>query len=127
MVSWWGTDSYFNNETIHIGDIDMMNSAYGSSRSFGSKQRSKYIGHDTYTGRRNNFRSKPTPIHGPIQKSDLNYSYSRSHFSRLPQAVAKKLIHSLSHKVSNTSNIMYPAINIFNPSYESIHLHICDH
>ena len=29
-----------------------MNDAYGSSGSFGSKVRSKYIGHNTYTGRR---------------------------------------------------------------------------
>ena len=67
-----------------------MSSAYGLSGSFKSRTRSKSIGHNTYTGRRNNFRSKPTPIHGPVHKSDLNYSYSRSHFSRLPQAVAKK-------------------------------------
>ena len=92
MVSLWGTDSYLNNEQIKIGDIDIMTYTYGSSGSFGSRVRSKSIGNNTYTGRRNNFRSKPTPIHGLVQKYDLNYSYSRSHFSRLPQAVSKKLI-----------------------------------
>ena len=35
MISCWGTDSYFNNEQIQIGDIEMMTSAYGSSGSFG--------------------------------------------------------------------------------------------
>ena len=35
---------------------------------------------------------KKTQIHGPVQASDFNYSYSRSNFSRLPQAVANKLI-----------------------------------
>ena len=34
MISWWGTDSYFNNEQIQIGDIQMMNYAYGSSGIF---------------------------------------------------------------------------------------------
>ena len=73
--------------------------AYGSSGLFGSRVRSKYIKHNTYTGRISNFHSKSTPIHGPFHKSDLNYSYSRSHFSRLPQAVAKKLIYRLSQKL----------------------------
>ena len=31
MVSWWGTDSYFNYGHIQIGDIVIMTSAYGSS------------------------------------------------------------------------------------------------
>ena len=53
----------------------MMSSAYGSSGSFGSRVSSKYIGHNTYTGKRSNFCSKPTPIHGPVHKYDLNYSY----------------------------------------------------
>ena len=89
MVSWWGIDSYFNIETIQICDIEILISAYGSSGSFESRVRSKSIGHNTYIGRRSNFRSKPTPIHGPVHKYDLNHSYSRSHFSRLTQAVAK--------------------------------------
>ena len=66
-----------------------MTSEYCSSESFGSRVRSKYIVHNIYTGRRINFRSKPTPIHIPFHKYDLNYSYSRSHFSRLPQVVSK--------------------------------------
>ena len=66
-----------------------MVSSYGLSGSFGSRLRSKYIWYNTYKVRRINFRSKTTPINGPVQKSDLNYSYSRSHFSMLPQSVAK--------------------------------------
>ena len=58
MVSWWGTDSYFNNEQIQIGDIEFTTSAYGSSGLFGSRVRSKSIGHNTYTGRRINLRQK---------------------------------------------------------------------
>ena len=61
-----------------------MNAAYVSSGSFLSRVSSKYIGHNTYTGRRINFRSKLTPIHGAFHKSDLNYIYLRSRFSRLP-------------------------------------------
>ena len=45
-----------------------MNSAYGSSGSFESIVRSKFIGNNTYTGRRGNFHSKPIPINGPVHK-----------------------------------------------------------
>ena len=89
MVSWWETYWYLNNENIKIGDNEIMNSTYGSPGSFGSRLRSKFIWHNKYSGIRSNFRSKPTPIHGTVHKSDLNYSYSISHFSSLPQAVAK--------------------------------------
>ena len=66
-----------------------MTVAYGPSGLFGSRVRSKYIEHKTYIDRRSNFRSKPTPIHGPIHKSDLNDSFLIIHFSWLPQTVAK--------------------------------------
>ena len=92
MVSWWGTDSYFNTKQVQIGDIEIMISAYGLSGSFGSRVRSKSIGHNTYAGKRSNFRSKPTPIHGPFHKYDLDYSYSRSYFSILTQAFEKKIL-----------------------------------
>ena len=29
MFSWWGIDSYLNNEQIKIGDIEIMTAAYG--------------------------------------------------------------------------------------------------
>ena len=89
MDSWLVTDSLFNNEIIQIGDIYIMTSTYALSWSFGSRVRSKYIGHTTYTVRSSNFHLK-THIHGLFHKSDFNDSYSRSNFSRLPQAVAKK-------------------------------------
>ena len=44
----------FNNEQIQIADIKIMTAVYGSSGSFGSKVRPKYIGHNTYTVRRSN-------------------------------------------------------------------------
>ena len=99
MVSWWGTDSYSKNKRIKMGDIEVMNSEYDSSGSFESRVRSIFVEHITYTGRRNNFRSKSTPIYGPVQKADLNHSFSRSHFSRLPQAFSKKN-YCLSQKVN---------------------------
>ena len=68
MVSWWGTDSYFNNELIQIGDIEIMTGAYGPSGSFVSIIRSKYISHNTYKYRRSNLRSKQTPINGTDHK-----------------------------------------------------------
>ena len=46
----------------------MMNSASGLSGSFVSISRSKCIGNNTYKGRRRKFRSKPTPIYGPVHK-----------------------------------------------------------
>ena len=94
-----------------------MISAYGLSGLFGSRVRSKSIGHNTYIGR-SNFRSKTTPIHGPVHKSELNDSYSRSHFSRLPQALAKILINRLPHKVSYASKIIDPVINGFSTNDE---------
>ena len=127
MVSWWGVDSYFNNEQIQIGDIEIMTDTYGSSGSFGSILRSKSIGNDTYKVRRSNIRSKPTPIHGPVHKSDFNYSYSRSHFSRLPQAVAKIIIYRLSKKFGCTFKIINQFINGFVPNEVSSHLNICNH
>ena len=113
MVSWWKTDLYLNNEHIKIGDIEIMNASYGSSGSFGSRVRSKYIGHKTCTGIRRNLRSKQIPIHGTVHRSDLNYSYSISHFIRLPQEVAKKRIYHLYQKVSYSSKRIYPVISIF--------------
>ena len=59
-----------NNNKIQIGDTDIMTYVYGSSGSIGSRVSSKSIGHTTYTGRRSNFRSKPTPINGPVHKSE---------------------------------------------------------
>ena len=29
MLSWWGSDSIFNNEQVQIVDIELMNAAYG--------------------------------------------------------------------------------------------------
>ena len=101
---------------IQIGDIENMISAYGLSGFFGSIVRSKSIGHNTYTGRRSNLRSRTAPIHGPVHKYDLNHSYSRSHFSRLPQAVAKNIIHRLYQKVSYAFKIIDPVINGFSPN-----------
>ena len=75
-----GIYSYFNNGLIQIRDIYIMTDAYGSSRSFGSIVRSKYILHNTYIGIISHFRSKPTQIHGPVHKYDLNYSYVIIHF-----------------------------------------------
>ena len=102
-----------------------MTAACGSSGSFGSRLRSKYIGHNTYTSRWSNFRSKLTPIHGPIHKYDLNYSYSRGHFSRLPQAFAKNNVF-LSQKVSYDSKIIDPIINGFSPNEVRNNFHIYD-
>ena len=127
MVYWWVIDSYFNIELIEIRDIDNMISTYGSSGLFGSRVSSKSIGHKTYTGRRMYFLPKPTPIHGLVHKYDFNYSCSRSHFSRLPQVAARKIIYRLSQKVSNAYKIIDPVINRFITNDESSSLHICDH
>ena len=73
MVYWWGSDSYFNSEPIQIMEVEMMNATFGSAGSFGSRSRSKCIVHNTYTCRRSNFRSKPTPIYGPFHKYELDF------------------------------------------------------
>ena len=72
LIDLWSHGGELNHiskmKKIQTCNIKIMNSEYGSSVSFGSRVRSKYIGHNTYTGRRSNFRSKPTPIHGPFHK-----------------------------------------------------------
>ena len=45
--------------------------SFGSLQSFLSIVRSKYIGHNTCTGRRRNFRSESKPIHEPAHESEL--------------------------------------------------------
>ena len=104
-----------------------MNAAYGSSGYFVSRVRSKSIVNTTYACRRSNFPSKTTPINGPVHKSNLNYSSFRSHFSRLPQAVAKRLSFRLSQKVSCYFKNIYPVINGFSTHEVRSHLHIFDH
>ena len=71
MVSYWRSDSYSNEELIQISDVEITNAEFCSSGSFGSRVRSKCIGHNIYTGRSINLRSKPkpTPIHVPYHKS----------------------------------------------------------
>ena len=103
-----------------------MTAAYGSSVSFGSRVRSKSIVHNTYTGRRIIFHSKPTPIHEPVHKYDFNCSYSIRHFSRFTQEVSKELIDSLSQKFSYASKKVDLVINGFSPNEVRSHLHICD-
>ena len=105
MFSWLVTNSYINNEQIKICDIEIMTSTYGSYGSFGYRGRYKSIGHNTYTGRISNFCSIPAPIHGTVHKSYFNYSYSKSNFTRLPQAVSKKLIYRWSQKFSYASKM----------------------
>ena len=55
-------------------EIENMISVYGLPGSFGSRVRSKYIGHKNYAGRNINLYSKLAPIHGPLHRSDFNYS-----------------------------------------------------
>ena len=73
----------------------------------------KYIGHNTYTGRRINLLSKPALIHVPAHTYDFNYSCWISHFSWLTQAVPTKLIYRLSQKVGYAHKIIDPVINGF--------------
>ena len=71
MVYFWEKDSYLNNEPVQISDVVLINASYGSSGSLGSRVRSKGIVHNIYTGIRRKFCSKPTPIHRPVNKSEL--------------------------------------------------------
>ena len=116
----------FQYQTFQIIDVALMNDAFGSSGSFGWIVRSKCIGNNTFTGRRRKYRSKPTPIHGPVNKSELVFLYSRSHFSGLPQAFLKGLINHLSQKVSYASMVIDTVINVLIPNEERSRFHICD-
>ena len=55
-------------------------------------------------------------MHGPVNTSELNFSYPRNHLSRLPQAVYKGLINRLYHKVSYAFMIIDTVINGFSPN-----------
>ena len=81
MLSFGGIYLYFNDKQTQISDIEIMTGAFVSYGYFGSRVRSKFIGHDTFTGRRRNLNTKLTPIHRPVHKSELNFSYSRMHSS----------------------------------------------
>ena len=76
-----------------------MNAVFGSSVYLGWKVRSEFIWHNTYTGRRRKFYSKPTPNHGPVHISKSKISDYRRHFSCLPQTVSKILINHLTQNV----------------------------
>ena len=56
----------------------------------------------------------------------MDFSYSRSHSRWLPQAVSKRPINRLSHKVSFASNIIDPVINGFSVNEVKSHIHIWD-
>ena len=60
-------------EDIHISTrhVVLINTVNGSTGLLGSIFMSEYIRHNTYTHRRISFSSKPTPIHGPVNKPDL--------------------------------------------------------
>ena len=57
-----------------LRDVVLMNSAFFSSGSFGYIVRLTCIGCIKYTGRSINLRSEPTPIHGPVNKYEFNFS-----------------------------------------------------
>ena len=57
----------------------------------------------------------------------MDFSYSRSHFSWLPQAFSKGIINRLFQKVSYYSMVIDPVINVFSPNEVSSHFQICDH
>ena len=103
-----------------------MNGAYGLSQSFVSRIKSKYIGHNTYAGRRSNFRSKPKPIDVPLNKSDFKYSYLRSRSNWLPKVFSQDLINCSSLKLSYAYMKIDPVINGFSTNEIEIDLRICD-
>ena len=84
------------------------------------------MGHNTYAGKRSNLHSKPTPINGPVSHYGLRLSYSRRHFSPLPQAVSKVLIDNFSQKVSYASMMIDTCINGFIYNEIIILFHIWD-
>ena len=89
------------------------------------------FGHTTCTGGKvnnnnNNLYSKPTPIHVPVHKSELHFSYTKRHFSLSPKVVSKGLINILSQKVIYASMTIDLVIIGFIPNELSIPLHIFD-
>ena len=87
---------------------------------------SNFIVHNTYTGRMRYFCSKLTHIHGPVNKPELQLSYSRRHVSWLPQVIYKRIINSLSQKVIYVSMMIDQVISEFSPNKGISYLNICD-
>ena len=110
-----------------MNDVEIMNAAFGASVSFGSIDRSKCIGHTTFSFRSSSFHSKSTPIHGPVHRSEYIFSYFRIYFSWLPQAVPRIIINIFSHKVSYTFMMIDPLINVFIPNEVRSYFQILDH
>ena len=69
----------------------------------------------------------PTPIRVPVHKSDFNYSYFRSHFSWLPQAVSKEIINCMSQKIGHTYMKIDGIISGFGPNEVRSYYTIFDH
>ena len=57
----------------------------------------------------------------------MNFSYSRRHFSWLPQAIPKILINHLSHTFGCAYMTIDRVINVFIPNEVRGNLHICYH
>ena len=68
MVSWWGRDSYFNDEHIQISviEIQMLHLVHQDVLDHELGQIFNY--HCNFTGRRIRHPSKSTPINGPVHK-----------------------------------------------------------
>ena len=98
-----------------------MNAVFGSSVYLGLKVRSEFIWHNTYTGRRRNFHSKPTSNHGQVHISKSNILDYRRHFSCLPQTFYKILINHLTQNVRYYFMVISSVISGFSPIPE-IHI-----
>ena len=66
-------DSYFNTEKFKFVILKILFLHMVIQDHFGYRVRSKSIGNTTYTDKRSNLLSKPTPINEPVNKSDLNW------------------------------------------------------
>ena len=104
-----------------------MNNVLGSSGYVVSRDKSKCIVHNTYTDRRINPRLKPTPIHGPFNKSIIKCSYYKRHFHQLSQSVSKRLDGFLSQRLNYDYIIIDPIVTRFSPNALRSHIHIFDH
>ena len=102
-----------------------MTSLYGSSGSFVSILRSKYIVQNTYSGRRINFHSKPTPIQRPAQ--NLTWIIHTREVTSVGYHKQFLNLKKLYQKVRYSSKIIDPVINLFIPNEVRSHFHIYDH
>jgi hypothetical protein len=109
VLSWWLVEQHLHPHTILPSTTDLFQECYG--KGFGSRDRSKNLGLNLYTGKRMSDMKNPSPIEGPGQARQGQYF--RNNYVSLLQPQVEKLINSLSTAASVFGRRGDPTTNFF--------------